>query len=102
MSKIIIYGAGLVVVAFVVGLLLFLTFENASSGQAIFGNRLGVFSVNGPASVFVNVGIVGMVGSLLSFIAYLFTRSSRFLKSYKLIGAASGVFIFIGLAWGQA
>ena len=102
MSKIIIYGAGLVVVAFVVGLLLFLTFDNAASGQAIFGSRLGVFSVNGPASVLVNIGIVGMVGSLLSFIAYLFSRSPLLLKSYKFIGAASGVFIFIGLAWGQA
>ena len=61
-----------------------------------------MFSVNGPASVLVNIGIVGMVGSLLSFIAYLFIRSPLLLKSYKFIGAASGVFIFIGLAWGQA
>lgn len=102
MSKIIIYGAGLAVVAFVVGLLLFLTFENASSGHAIFGNRQSVLSVRGPASVFVNIGIVGMVGSLVSYIAYLFGRSPFLLKSYKFIGAASGVFIFIGLAWGQA
>jgi hypothetical protein len=102
MSKIIIYGAGLVVVAFVVGLLLFLTFENATSGQAIFGNHLGLFSVKGPASVLVNIGIVSMVGSLLSFIAYLFSRSPLLLKAHKFIGAASGVFIFIGLAWGQA
>lgn len=102
MSKFIIYGAGLIVVAFVVGLLLFLTFENATLGQAIYGNRLGLFSVSGPASVFVNIGIVGMVGSLLSYVAYLFSRSSVLLKSYKFIGAASGVLIFIGLAWGQA
>jgi hypothetical protein len=102
MSKFIIYGAGLVVVAFVVGLLLFLTFDNAASGQAIYGNRLGVFSVSGPASVFVNIGIVSLVLSFVSYIAYLFNRSPLLLKSYKFIGAASGVFIFIGLAWGQA
>jgi hypothetical protein len=102
MSKIIIYGAGLIVVAFVVGLLLFLTFDNATSGQAIYGNRLGSFSVSGPASVLVNIGIVGMVSSLISFIAYLFSRSPVLLKTYKFIGAASGVFIFIGLALGQA
>jgi hypothetical protein len=102
MSKILIYGTGLVVVAFVVGLLLFLTFDNAASGQAIFGSCLGAFSVNGPASVLVNIGIIGIVGSLLSFIAYLFSRRPLLLKSYKIICAASGVFIFIGLAWGQA
>jgi hypothetical protein len=102
MSKFIIYGAGLVVVAFVVGLLLFLTFDNAASGQAIYGNRLGIFSVSGPASVLVNIGIVSLVLSFVSYVAYLFSRSPLLLKSYKFIGAASGVFIFIGLAWGQA
>jgi hypothetical protein len=102
MSKFIIYGAGLIVVAFVVGLLLFLTYDNATSGQAIFGNRFGSYSISGPASVLVNVGIIGMIGSLLSYITYLFSRSPVLLKSYKLIGTASGVFIFIGLAWGQA
>jgi hypothetical protein len=102
MSKIIIYGSGLIIVAFVVGLLLFLTFDNAASGHAVFGNRSGVFSVSGPASIFVNLGIVGMVGSFLSFVAYLFSRNPTLLKSYKIIGVASGVSIFIGLAWGQA
>ena len=90
------------IVAFVVGLLLFLAFDNAASGQATYANRLGVFNVSGPASIFVNVGIVGLVCSFLSFIMYLFNRSPLLLKSYKFIGAASGVFIFIGLAWGQA
>lgn len=102
MSKIIIYGAGLAVVAFVVGLLLFLTFDNAASGQAIYGNRFGVFTVNGAASILINLGIFGLVCSFLSFMAFLFHRSPLLLKSYKFIGAASGVFILIGLAWGQA
>ena len=102
MIKIVIYSAGLIVIAFVVCLLLFLTFENASSGQAVYRNRFGAFTISGPASILINIGIVGMVGSFLSFVAYLFSRSPALLKSYKVIGAASGVLIIIGLAWGQA
>lgn len=92
----------MVVVAFVVGLLLFLTFENAALGQAIYGNRFGSFSVNGPASICINIGIVGLVFSLIAFILFLFNRSPLLLKSYKFFGAASGVLIFLGLAWSQA
>lgn len=102
MSKIIIYGAGLLVVAFVVGLLLFLTFDNATTGQAVYGNRLESFVVVGQASVLVNIGIVGMVGSLALLIAYLFRRTPVLLKSYYFIGVASSILIFIGLAWSQA
>ena len=102
MSKIIIYGAGLAVVAFVVGLLLFLTFENAASGYATYGSRLGTVTVIGPESILVNFGIVGLVISFLSFLAYLFTRRPLLLKSYKFIGAVSGSLVFIGLVLGQA
>ncbi len=102
MRKSIIYGSGLIVVAFIVGILLFLTIDNAMSGQAVYGNRSGNSSVSGPASILINVGIICMVGSLLSFIAYLFSRSPVLLKSYKIIGAISGALIFIGLALGQA
>ena len=97
MSKIIIYGAGLAVVAFVVGLLLFLTFDNAASGQAIYGNRFDTFTISGPASILVNTGIVGLAFSFLAFIAFLLNRSPLLLKSYKLICFVSGIFIFIGL-----
>lgn len=102
MSKIIIYGAGLVFVAFVVGLLLFLTVDNAVSGQAVYGSRFGVFRVSGPASILVNVGIFGLVCSFLSYIVFLFNRSQILLTIYKFIGVASGFVIFLGLAWGQA
>jgi len=102
MSKIIIYGAGLIVVAFIVGLLVFLTLDNASSGQAVYSNQFGTFHVSGLASFLVNGGIIGMVVSLLSFIAYLFSRNTLLLKSYKIIGAASCIFILIGLACSQA
>lgn len=102
MSKYIIYGAGLLVVAFVIGLLLFLTIDNASHGQAIYGGRLGSFSVTGPASILVNLGIVGMVGSLLAYLAYLLGRNAVLLKSYKILSVASGLIIFIGWVWGQS
>ena len=100
MSKIIIYGAGLIIITFLVGLLLFLTFDNAIYGQAIYGDSRGSFIVSGPASILVNIGIVGMVISLLSYIAYLFSRSPVLLKIYKLIGAASSTLIITGLALG--
>jgi hypothetical protein len=102
MKKIIIYGAGLIVVAFIVGLLLFLTLDNVSSGQAVYSNQFGNFYISGPTSILVNGGIVGMVVSLLSFIGYLFSRNALLLKSYKIIGAASGLFILIGLACSKA
>lgn len=102
MSKMIIYGAGLLVVAFVVGLLLFLTFDNATSGQAVFGTRLGVFSVSGPASVLVNAGIVGMVSSLVLYISFLFSRKPVLLRAYQVAGIASGLAISIGLLWSQS
>lgn len=102
MSKIIIYGAGLVVVAFVVGLLLLLTFDNVISGQAVFGTRWGVFAVNGPASVFVNAGIVGAVGSLILYVSFLFSRKSVLYRAYQIASATSVLAIFIGLIWGQS
>ena len=101
MSKLIIYGAGLLVVAFVVGLLLFLTFENASSGQAVYGTRYGSYFVSGPPSILVNLGILGMVVSAMSYIGYLFNRSSLLAHSYKLSATVSGVLIGIGLAWAK-
>ena len=102
MSKYIVYGAGLLVVAFVVGLLLFLTIDNATSGQVIFGNRFSSFRVTGSASILINLGILGMVGSLLAFISYLFSRNSVLLRSYKILGATSSLIIFIGWVWGQS
>lgn len=102
MSKYIIYGVGLFIIAFVIGLLLFLTIDNASHGQAIYGGRFGSFSVTGPASILVNLGIIGIVGSLLVYLAYLFSRNAVLLKSYKFLGAASGLIIFIGWVWGQS
>jgi len=98
MSKIIIYGAGLLIVTFVIGLLLFLTFENVSSWQAVYGTRYDTFFVSGPSSVMVNLGILGMAVSAVSYIGYLFNRSSLLARSYKLLAALSGVLIGIGLA----
>lgn len=102
MSRYIVYGAGLLVVALVVGLLVLLTIDNATSGQAIFGNRFSSFRVTGPASILINIGILGMVGSLLTFISYIFSRRRMLLRSYQFLGAASGLIIFIGWIWGQS
>jgi len=102
MSKIIIYGAGLLVIVLVAGLLLYLTLDNASSGQAIYGTRNGSYYVSGPASILINVGIVGLIGALGTYISYLFLRKPVLLNSYKLISVVSGVLIIIGLVWGLA
>ncbi len=101
MSKFIIYGAGLLIVALVVGLLLFLTFENISSEQAVYGTKYGSYYVSGPPSILVNGGILGMLVSLMSYIGYLFNRSSILAQSYKIVGALSSVLIGVGLAWAQ-
>jgi len=100
MTRYLIYGAGLLVIAFVVGLLLFLTFENAVTGTAVYGTRSGSFRVSGFASILVNVGIVGLVLSTVSYIIYLAKRSASLLKCYQYIGAVSGVFILLGALWG--
>ncbi|BBB29723.1 hypothetical protein [Neptunomonas japonica] len=98
MSKIIIYGAGLLVVGFVVFLLLFLTFENAISGQAIYGTRQGdAFFVTGFPATLINFGILGLILSLITYIGYLFKRHVYFLKAYRYLGLFSGVLISIGI-----
>jgi hypothetical protein len=98
MSKIIIYGAGLLLVGFVVLLLLFLTFENAISGQAIYGTREGdVFFVTGFPATLVNLGILGVISSFISYMCYLFKRHIYFLKAYRFLGLLSGVLITVGI-----
>lgn len=96
MSKTLIYGAGLVIVAFVIILLLFLTFENAFSGQATWGTRNGAFTVSGFPAILVNFGILGLVISLVSYILYLFNRRVMFQNTYKYLSLLSGVLVSIG------
>ena len=102
MSKAIIYGAGLLIVTFILGLLAFLTIDNFTNSQVIYGTRNGSFSVNGLPSILVNVGILGLITSFVSYIFFLFKRSTVFLKSYKIIGTVSGALIGVGLLCGQA
>lgn len=97
MSKILIYGAGLIVIAFVVGLLLFLTFENAFSGRAIYGTENGSFFVSGFPAILVNFGILSLISSLISYLVFLYTRRSIYQKAYKRLTLLSGILISIGL-----
>jgi len=100
MSKILIYGAGIIIIAFVIILLLFLTFENAISGQAVFGTRNGVFTVSGFPAILVNFGILGLVMSLISYIIFLFNRRVVLQKAYKYLGVLSSILVTIGFVLG--
>jgi TM2 domain-containing membrane protein YozV len=100
MSKTIIYGAGLLIVGFFVFGLLFLTFENAISGRAIYGTRQDdMFFVTGFPATLVNLGILGLISSLISYIGYFFKRQSYFRKAYEYLGYLGGVLIIVGIVF---
>ena len=99
MSKVIIYGAGLLVVCFIVSLLGFLTFDNLLNNRAIYGTRSGEFNVSGFPSILVNLGILGFISSLLLYIAYLFKRNKWVYQCYTVSGFVSCFLVFGGLFW---
>lgn len=97
MSKFIIYGAGLLVVLFVVGLLGFLTIDNMLHSQATFANRQGdQFFVTGLSSLLVNLGILCFISSLISYLAFLYKRSVKLLKYNNFLWLVGGILVFIG------
>lgn len=96
-----VYMAGMMPVLFVVGLLIFLTFDNLLSGRAVYGDKFGnAFEVEGLAAILVNLGIFGLIGWLGSYLAFLVKRSPKLMQVHRAVGVVSGVFIAVGLAYG--
>jgi len=92
---------GMMPVLFVVGLLIFLTFDNLLSGRAVYGDKFGnAFAVDGLAAILVNLGIFGLIGWLGSYLAFLVKRSPKLMQVHRALGVVSGVFIVVGLAYG--
>ncbi|KZY35122.1 hypothetical protein A3754_18720 [Alcanivorax sp. HI0083] len=96
-----IYLAGMVPVFFVVGLLVFLTFDNLFTGRAVYGDKFGnAYEVQGVAAILVNFGILGLVGWLGSFLAFLIWRSPRLMRFHRAIGVVSSLCVVGGLVYG--
>ncbi|USA41697.1 hypothetical protein NCG89_09210 [Spongiibacter taiwanensis] len=96
-----IYMAGMIPVLFVVGLLLFLTFDNLLSGRAVYGAKFGnAFEVEGVAAILVNLGILGLIVWLGSYLAFLVKRSPKLMQFHRAAGVVSSVLIAVGLVYG--
>ena len=96
-----IYMAGMIPVLFVVGLLIFLTFDNLLSSRAVYGDKFGnAYEVDGLAAILVNLGIFGLIAWLGSYLAFLVKRSAKLMWAHRAIGVVSGVFIAVGLVYG--
>jgi hypothetical protein len=88
-------------VALLVGMLIFLTFDNLLSSRAVYGDKLGnKFEVEGLAAILVNLGILGLVGWLGFYLAFLINRTSTLMLIHRVIGAISGLCIAVGLVYG--
>ena len=96
-----IYMAGMIPVLFVVGLMIFLTFDNLLSNRAVYGDKFGnTYEVEGLAAILVNLGIFGIIGWLGSYLAFLVSRSPKLMRVHRTIGVVSGVCIAVGLVYG--
>jgi len=92
-----VFGIGVLFSFLLVGLLLYLTFENAQRGTAIYGTRgSDAIHVTGPFSILVNLGIVGLVASFLAYILYVHTRKEVFAKVYFFAPFGSVLLVLIG------
>lgn len=95
-----IYLAGMIPVIFVAGLLAFLALSNLLLNRAVYGDSLGdAYEVEGLAAILVNLGILGLVGWLGSYMAFLFNRTPRAMLVHRIIGVVSCVCIVAGLAY---
>ncbi|WP_211183395.1 hypothetical protein [Thalassotalea sp. Y01] len=96
-----IYMAGMIPVLFVVGLLIFLTFDNLLSSRAVYGDKFGnAYEVDGLAAILVNLGIFGLIAWLGSYLAFLVKRSPKLMQVHRALGIVSGIFILVGLVYG--
>ena len=82
-----IYMAGMIPVFFVVGLLIFLTFDNLLSSRAVYEDKFGnAYEFEGRAAILVNLGIFGLIGWLGSYLAFLVKRSPKLMRFHRAIG----------------
>ena len=93
--------AGMIPVLFLVGLLLFLTFDNLLSSTAVYGDKFGnAYEVEGLAAILVNLGIFGLIAWLGYYLAFLVKRSPKLVQVHIAVGVVSVVFIAVGLVYG--
>ena len=97
MIKRIVYGLGLLVIFSVIGLLGFLTLENILNHRAVYAVDNEVFQVSGLRSVFVNLGVLGLISTLIFYVVYLCKRTRRWHQCYKVTGVGSTLLICFGL-----
>jgi hypothetical protein len=97
MSKTLIYGAGLIIVFALICTVLFLTFHNILSGNAIIGDENNILIVTGHSAILINFSILGGVISLISYLVFLFSRRIIFQKTYAYLGLFSGILLTIGI-----
>lgn len=96
-----IYLAGMIPVVLLVGMLIFLTFDNLLSSRAVYGDKVGnAYEVEGLAAILVNLGILGLIGWLGFYLAFLVSRASILLLIHRVIGVVSGLCIAVGLVYG--
>ncbi len=83
---------------FVIGTLGFLTYDNMKNGQAIYGvsRGNGAIEASGYPAIIINIGIVVLILSALSFFTYIFTRRKRIGAMYIKFGVLSGLLVISG------
>jgi len=83
---------------FVVSTLGFLTYDNMKNGQAIYGvsRGNGAIEANGYPAIIINIGIVVLILSALSYFGYIFTKRKKFEALYISFGVLSGLLVISG------
>ncbi len=86
---------------FVVSILGFLTYDNmknGQAGQAIYGvsRGNGAIEASGYPAIIINVGIVILILSALSYFGYIFTKRKKFEALYISFGVLSGLLVISG------
>ena len=83
---------------FIVSALGFLTYDNMMNGQAIYGvsRGNGAIEASGYPAIIINIGIVVLILSALSYFGYIFTKRRRFETLSKSFGVLSGLLVISG------
>jgi len=83
---------------FVISILGFLTYDNMRNGQAIYGVSRGndAIEASGYPAILINIGIVVLILSALSYFVYIFTKRKKFEGMYISFGVLSGLLVISG------